>query len=107
MSTYYKFVCEECRRSGGFFTRQAWGWGNVDIIDSFQFLMKHADECGHKSLRVASEYDDDYSLTEDKDDTLQDYFPRSNDWGEEHEKRLGIYRARKTRLGKNESPLLK
>lgn len=43
MSTYYHLRCEECAEDGGFFSRQAWGWGNADIIENMVFLMQHSD----------------------------------------------------------------
>jgi len=87
MSTYYHFVCTKCNQSGGFFSRQAWGWGNFDIIDSFKFLAKHCNECGHDGIRVGWEQDDDEreDMTEPANrarflDETKEHFPRSDDW---------------------------
>ncbi|WP_051217574.1 hypothetical protein [Paenibacillus assamensis] len=87
MSTYYYFKCNKCNRKGGFYSRQAWGWGNFDIIESFKFLAFHTDQCGEEYIRVISEHNDDYE--EDLNtETLEFYkrdsyenFPLSNDWG--------------------------
>jgi len=57
MSTYYYFHCKAHRQSGGNFTRQAWGYGNADLIDTFKFVMYHVAECGPESIGVHSEYD--------------------------------------------------
>jgi len=65
MSTYYYFKCNKCDKIGGFFSRQAWGWGNFDIIASFKFLAKHCRDCGHEHLRIIWEHDD--SVLEDRE----------------------------------------
>lgn len=87
MSTYYNFYCSKCskRQKGISFTRQMWGWGNVDIIDSFRFLMKHTDLCGHEHIKILNREDDyDYDESkEDRDDDLNGYFPYSDDWAED------------------------
>ena len=70
MSTYYHFKCEKCKTKGGFFSRQMWGWGNFDIVDSFKFLSKHTRDCGEENIRVGSEHEDD------------DYKDSSASWGE-------------------------
>ena len=57
MSTYYQLRCDSCDQQGGFFSRQAWGWGNADLIENHKFLMHHA-EC--PTLRVLREFDDEY-----------------------------------------------
>lgn len=108
MSTYYNFYCTKCKKyqKDISFTRQAWGWGNADIINSFQFLMKHTDTCGHENIKICSEHDeimDSYvppenhnGYTKDTSEELNEYFPRSDDWQEkvfdeameEHEKYL-------------------
>lgn len=80
------FKCNKCNRKGGFFSRQAWGWGNFDIIDSFKFLVFHTDNCGEKYIRVISEHSEDYE--EDLNKEIIDFykkesfghFPSSNDW---------------------------
>lgn len=86
MSTYYKFVCKECNQSGGFLSRQAWGIGNFDIIETFKFLGIHKDH--HPYL--VSEYEEDYDSHNDISDSkehcekfLEDsdgIMPSSNDW---------------------------
>lgn len=99
MSTYYNFYCTKCKKyqKDISFTRQAWGWGNADIINTFQFLMKHTDKCGHENIKICSEHDDIIDSAEDmnppnyphngytKDtaEDLKEYFPSSNDWPEE------------------------
>lgn len=84
VSTYYYFGCKKCQSRGGFFSRQMWGWGNADIIDSFQFIMKHSDYCGEENIYILSEHDDYLdSLKEDKSEELMKYFPCSDDWDEE------------------------
>jgi hypothetical protein len=89
MSTDYKFICTYCHKAGGYFTRN-----DADVIDSFQFVMKHTDHCGSQFIKVISEYDDEYFALrknppyeelypEDKSKSLDDYFPHSGDWDEE------------------------
>ncbi|WP_316569421.1 hypothetical protein [Neobacillus sp. YIM B06451] len=86
MSTYYYFKCNKCKRIGGFYSRQAGGWGNFDIIDSFKFLALHTDMCGPKFIRVISEHEEDYEMdtNAEKMDFYRsqsiNYFPGSNDW---------------------------
>jgi hypothetical protein len=116
LSTYYYFACDRCKEYGGWFSRQAWGWGNMDIVDTFAFLANHADHVDHYQegleLRVISEHDT-YTLhregwtktvnREDADDGLADYervadyelitFPHSGDW-EKHEELFAAYRER-------------
>lgn len=88
MSTYYYFVCNGCnKKSDGIYTRQMWGWGNTDIINCFQFIMKHTDNCGHEKIAIFSEDDQDvgfYNTDEDKQE-LHCYFPRSGDWNQEEQ----------------------
>jgi hypothetical protein len=100
MSTYYNFYCTKCKKyqKDISFTRQGWGWGNADIIATFQFLMKHTDECGHEHIKICSEYDriidcakernppDSPSINDYTKDTSEDllyYFPSSDDWPED------------------------
>lgn len=88
MSTYYYFHCTKHKLSGGLFTRQAWGSGNADLIDTFKFVMYHTLQCGPESIGVHSEHDDDEWANTNFDDEprrqhLNDtahIFPRSNDW---------------------------
>jgi hypothetical protein len=109
MSTYYYFACDRCKEFGGFFSRQAWGWGNMDIVDTFAFLAHHAEHVDHYQeqleLRVISEHDA-YDLQsqgwtkivtceEGDEDRLADYerladyqvatFPHSEDWKRQEE----------------------
>ncbi|WP_094359871.1 hypothetical protein [Mycobacterium marinum] len=92
MSTYYYFHCEKCRQlSGGCFTRQAWGYGNADLIDTFKFVMHHIRECGEQHIGMHSEYADDGRTTTSFDteggqrrqhlEATADIWPYSNDWG--------------------------
>src|SRR3990167_10785271 len=79
MSTYYYFACKEHKVKGGFLSRQAWGIGNFDIIETFKFLGLHKD-C-HP-----------YLISEDEEDELENQHPsefveqtrgimtHSNDW---------------------------
>ncbi len=81
MSTYYYFVCNKCSKYGGFISRQAWGYGNFDIIDSFKFIVKHKQECGTENIGLAVEHDIFENYEEDKDlPSDKDVFPHSNDW---------------------------
>ena len=72
MSTYYKLRCGACEEQGGFFTRQAWGWGNADVIENTVFLMAHAD-CFDRyqgdpetdTITNISEYDSGYRNDEE------------------------------------------
>jgi len=45
MGTDYEFRCDVCEARGGWFTRQAWGWGNADILECFAFIMEHTRDC--------------------------------------------------------------
>lgn len=87
MSTYYHFYCSKCDRRGGMFTRQAWGWGNFDIIESFKFLAYHTRECGEEYIAVHSEHRElgtdetlepgDFERFAEK---TRGIMPHSNDW---------------------------
>lgn len=88
MSTYYEFFCKECKDYGGFLSRQAWGIGNFNIIETFKFLALHKD---HQPYLI-SEHDPEYELKYDICDDLKEeknkkfielthnYMPLSNDW---------------------------
>lgn len=104
MSTYYYFACTKCKEYGGLFSRQAWGWGNMEIVDSFAFLANHVAHCGEGNIRVISEHktfdlecDEGWThiiSADDAEDGVGDHqrvadyalpaFPHSNDW-ERHE----------------------
>ena len=92
MSTNYHLRCEECQEDGGFFSRQAWGWGNSDIIENMVFLMQHSD-CndqyqGETSFRIISEYSEtnaenylNWAKTlSDPESKAFNAFPRANEW---------------------------
>jgi len=83
MSTYYKFICKKHNQSGGFLTRQAWGTGNFDIIETFKFLGLHKD-C---NPYMVSEHENDHETPEDAWENVQKFIedthgimPNSNDW---------------------------
>ena len=88
MSTFFHFACENCKAQGGMLSRQAWGYGNFDIIASFKFLAYHIDHCGHEYVRMVMEQDSGYtdSIVEGREavqaflDDTRRYFPRSDDW---------------------------
>lgn len=80
MSTYYKFYCDACKQSGGCLTTQAWGTGNFDIIRTFKFVMRHALKCGESSVRLCSEYSEDFWRPATPPEEVEDIFPSSNDW---------------------------
>lgn len=91
MSTYYYFHCTKHQESGGCWTRQAWGYGNADLIDAYKFVMYHVAECGPESIGMHSEHED-YEYTPTGYDTeggkrrehleqTRHIFPRSDDWG--------------------------
>ena len=80
MSTYYRFRCPVCDEAGGFFSRQAWGWGNCDIIDNFKFLASHVSQCNAKSLIIEGEHDERYWEDAAMTHLDGDYFPHSEDW---------------------------
>ena len=61
MSTCYKFFCQECKDFGGFLSRQEWGIGNFNIIETFKFLALHKD---HKPYLI-SEHDPENELRYD------------------------------------------
>jgi hypothetical protein len=89
VSTYYQFRCPKCGEQGGFFSRQAWGWGNDDIFENFKFFVAHA-HCG--SLEVVSEMEERYFAHEEElkwlerlneDDRLRDHvWPQADEWQE-------------------------
>jgi hypothetical protein len=90
MSTYYYFHCAKHQASGGCWTRQAWGWGNADLIDTFKFVMYHVRECGPENIGMHSEHEDfgsDWANTSFEDEHRRPHleatrgiFPHSNDW---------------------------
>jgi hypothetical protein len=83
MSTYYRFHCPVCSESGGWFSRQAWGWGNADIIYTFKFIMFHLQNCDADSLEIVSEHDDLYDAIPSPNsfvERTEGIFPRSDDW---------------------------
>jgi hypothetical protein len=55
MSTSYYFKCLKCNEVGGQYTRQAWGWGNLYVIETFKFLAYHTEHCGPESICVIHE----------------------------------------------------
>jgi len=80
MSTFYYLVDHKNKViSAGCFTRQAWGWGNCDVLHLLKFLMYVADHDG--VLGYISEHDDDpegYETINDND--LVRYFPHDSVW---------------------------
>lgn len=96
MSTNYKMRCGKCKEQGGYFTRQAWGWGNADVIENTVFLMAHADcfdryqSDEDEGFEIISEYDRRDENEEEMlrwIDNLQDSttragsaFPRADEW---------------------------
>lgn len=98
MSTNYSFYCEPLKMKNGFFSRQAWGWGNFTIITCFKWLAYCIEKYGIESIKVISEYDIEYeehwntiknnfkyfaSIQLDFLIKTRDYYPRSNDYGKE------------------------
>lgn len=82
MSTYYKFICKECNVSGGFLSRQAWGTGNFDIIETFKFLGLHLNHNPH----LVSEFTEEYMEIPEEChlvfiEQTRGIMPASNDWG--------------------------
>lgn len=80
MSTCYSFKCEKCQEYGGMYTRQAWGWGNFYVVETFKFLAFHTSKCGAEYIRVAHEDDvdeDAYDAKRRKQflEVTKDYFP--------------------------------
>lgn len=89
MSTYYSFTCNNCKLRGGFMSRQAWGVGNADLIDTYKFVMYHALNCGTDKIALKSEHEDDYDLPDTNIDgearekhliDTKDIFPHTSDW---------------------------
>jgi hypothetical protein len=92
MSTYYYFYCKDIKIKNGFFSRQAWGWGNFDIIASFKWLCYCIENYGANSIEIISEHDQqiDESLNNGFPYIAKlhleflietrDIFPCSNDW---------------------------
>ena len=87
MSTYYYFHCNKHQLSGGLFTRQAWGYGSADLIDTFKFVMYHVKECGPENIGMHSEHEEENWIQTNCGgkrrqhllDT-RDIFPHSDDW---------------------------
>lgn len=87
MSTYYKFRCPKCGEAGGFFSCQAWGWGNCDIFSNFKFIVAHS-HCG--TIEILSEhaeayFDDSEELRwlerlESDEDLRKNVWPHANEW---------------------------
>lgn len=89
MSTYYFFGCKKCMKMGGFFSRQVAGTHNADLIDSFRFILKHAN-CGNEEdsgIFVFNEHQESFSLDQDESHDLLGYFPHSNDYNPEVSKK--------------------
>lgn len=88
MSTYYYFHCTKHMESGGCWTRQAWGYGNADLIEAFKFVMHHVRTCGEEHIGMHSEHnDDEYVSTVIDDDARRAFleatrgiWPHSDDW---------------------------
>ena len=88
MGYYYKFICKKCCVSGGFFSSQAWGFGNFDIIENFKFIGRHLyceDENLDLALRIVGEgnglyYDYPSEQPEDFVKYTKSFMPHSNDW---------------------------
>lgn len=90
MSTYYCFTCDFCKLNGGFYSRQAWGSGNADLVDTYKFVMYHGLNCGTDKIRFLSEHQDDYTDRPDTNNAgeerikhlkdTKNIFPHSNDW---------------------------
>lgn len=116
MSTWYYFYCTKCKKyqKDITFARQGAGYGAAKIIDTFQFIMKHTDECGHENIRLCSEHDDIIDSAKDKNpknyphngytkDTSEDLkgcFPLSEDWDKKvSDERLEEYRKFKESRG--------
>lgn len=77
MSTYYNLRCGHCKEQGGFFSRQAWGWGNSDVIENTVFLMAHA-ECFNQWQ--SDDEDRLEIISEDNDKTLEAYLVERLKW---------------------------
>lgn len=80
MGCDYKFYCNQCNKTGGGFSSQAWGTGNAYIIDSFRFLMKHR-YCRKGFDILEEQYC--YEIDTDRDESLLGYFPHSEEWKKE------------------------
>lgn len=86
MGTAYTLICSHCsKQSGNTFTSQMWGWGNADIVATFQFIMKHTAEC-RESFKVLADYDDSSAFPVDESEDLKSYFPYSDEWNDKAEK---------------------
>lgn len=87
MSTYYTFRCPKCEEQGGFFSRQAWGWGNCEIFENFKFHVAHSG-CG--VLQILKEDDSLYANERERlrwldhlkrDEDLRSLvWPRAGEW---------------------------
>jgi hypothetical protein len=90
VSTYYYFHCtnHQPRQAGGCWTRQAWGWGNADLVDAFKFVMLHVRDCGEQYIGMHSEHADDNDTNTSYEDehrrpfleAARGIFPHSDDW---------------------------
>jgi len=80
MSASYYFKCNKCQEIGGQYTRQAWGWGNFYVINTFKFLAFHTENCGHRHLSIVNEDEVDADVFNPKNDLdflqkTKEYFP--------------------------------
>ena len=69
--------------SGGFLSRQAWGTGNFDIIETFKFLGIHKDCQPFLVSEDTDIYHDTPNIEDDIDKFIKDahgIMPHSNDW---------------------------
>jgi hypothetical protein len=62
MSASYCFKCNKCQEIGGQYTRQAWGWRNFYVIDTFKFLAFNTEHCGAENLSFVSKNDIDSNV---------------------------------------------
>ena len=82
MSTYYKLISKSSGLRGGFITRQVWGYGNVDVISTLQFILYVLSK-GATSIEIVSEHDKGYDSEEYKDvsqEALSRVFPHDDIW---------------------------
>jgi hypothetical protein len=82
MSTDYYLSCTVCKKTSEFaFSRQAWGWGGADIINTFRFLMYHADNCNRDLMILTGDsLDMGGGFHRFSEEDVDYYFPFSHSW---------------------------
>jgi hypothetical protein len=75
MSMQSYFVCKKCKKYGGFIDWLKTSTPNMDIVESYAFLMKHISSCREENIFVVYEEDIPENFEIEKNDDLKEYFP--------------------------------